>query len=113
MKNAGGNLLSRWTHYHWPRVLIGRVRDGNGSFHPGMATGKFAGLLLQQAVGLSNEGGRSCRECLSGPWSRGYGSRGGVVKRLAVSTGRLRALLHLHVRPIDPVVFREPSWREA
>ena len=39
--SAGGDLLSRWTHYHWPRVLIGRVRDGNGSFHLGMATGKL------------------------------------------------------------------------
>ena len=36
---AGDNLLSRWTHYHRPQVLIGRVRDGNGSFHLGMVTG--------------------------------------------------------------------------
>jgi hypothetical protein len=36
---AGDDLLSRWTHYHRPRVLIGRVRDGNGSFHPGLVTG--------------------------------------------------------------------------
>jgi hypothetical protein len=32
-----------------------------------------------------------------------------AVKRSAVSTGKLSALLHLHIRPIDPVVFREPS----
>ena len=32
-----------------------------------------------------------------------------AVKRLAVSTGQLNALLHLHIRPIDPVVFREPA----
>ena len=32
-----------------------------------------------------------------------------AVKRLAVSTGRLSALLHVHVRPIDLVVFQEPS----
>ena len=31
-----------------------------------------------------------------------------AVKRLAVSTGKLRPLLTLHIRPIDPVVFREP-----
>jgi hypothetical protein len=36
---AGDDLLSRWTHYHRPQVLIGRVRDGNGSFHLGMVTG--------------------------------------------------------------------------
>src|SRR5437660_2022628 len=33
-----------------------------------------------------------------------------AVKRLAVSTGKLSALLHLHIRPIDPVVFREPMY---
>src|SRR6266545_915679 len=31
-----------------------------------------------------------------------------AVKRLAVSTGRLRPLLTLHFRPIDLVVFQEP-----
>ena len=31
-----------------------------------------------------------------------------AVKRLAVSTGRLRALLLVHLRPIDLVVFQEP-----
>jgi hypothetical protein len=34
-------------------------------------------------------------------------------KRLAVSTGKLRALLHFHIRPIDPVVFREPLYRST
>ena len=38
-----------------------------------------------------------------------------AVKRSAVSTGQLKPLLVLHTRPIDPVVFREPShvkcWR--
>ena len=33
-----------------------------------------------------------------------------AVKRLAVSTGKLRPLLTLHIRPIDPVVFREPMY---
>jgi hypothetical protein len=37
------------------------------------------------------------------------GAGGGAAKRLAVSTGRLSASPHLYVRPIDPVVFREPS----
>ena len=37
--------------------------------------------------------------------------RGGddVAKPSAVSTGRLSASPHVHVRPIDPVVSREPS----
>ena len=29
-----------------------------------------------------------------------------AVKRLAVSTGKLSALLHLHIRPINLVVFQ-------
>ena len=32
-----------------------------------------------------------------------------AAKRLAVSTGKLRPLLTLHIRPIDLVVFQEPS----
>ena len=31
-----------------------------------------------------------------------------AAKRLAVSTGKLRPLLTLHIRPIDLVVFQEP-----
>ena len=37
------------------------------------------------------------------------GERIGVVKRLAVRTGRLRRSLAVHFRPIDLVVFQEPS----
>ena len=37
------------------------------------------------------------------------GGRGGAAKRSAVSTGPLSASPHLHVRPIDPVISREPS----
>ena len=33
-----------------------------------------------------------------------------AVKRSTVSTGQLSALLHLHTRPINPVVFRESSF---
>ena len=32
-----------------------------------------------------------------------------AVKRLAVSTGPLKVLLLVHIRPIDLVVFEEPS----
>jgi hypothetical protein len=43
-----------------------------------------------------------------GPWLWARG-RVSADKRSAVSTGRLRPLLTFHLRPIDPVVFREPS----
>ena len=36
------------------------------------------------------------------------GPRINAVKRLAVSTGQLRQLPALHIRPIDLVVFQEP-----
>ncbi len=43
----------------------------------------------------------------SAPW---LGRRRiGVVKRLAVRTGRLRRSPVVHSRPIDLVVFQEPS----
>ena len=43
------------------------------------------------------------------------GSEKGInaVKRSAVSTGRLRRLPALHFRPIDLVVFQEPSFRRT
>ena len=37
------------------------------------------------------------------------GPRINAVKRLAVSTGQLRRLLALHLRPINLVVFQESS----
>ena len=39
-EKAGDNLLSRYSHYHGPQVLNGRVRNGNGCGHLGMVTGK-------------------------------------------------------------------------
>ena len=36
-----------------------------------------------------------------------------AAKRLAVSTGKLRPLLTLHIRPIDLVVFQEPMFHKG
>ena len=36
-----------------------------------------------------------------------------MVKRSAVSTGQLRRLLALHIRPIDLVVFQGPSGSKS
>src|SRR5437773_2144712 len=41
VKNPGDNLLSHQWHYHRPRMLNGRVRNGNGCGHPGLLTGKL------------------------------------------------------------------------
>ena len=43
---AGDDLLSRYSHYHGPQVLNGRVRNGNGCGHLGMVTGKSHGFPL-------------------------------------------------------------------
>ena len=40
LAKSGEDLLSRFSHYHWPQVLNGRVRNGNGCGHLGMVTGK-------------------------------------------------------------------------
>ena len=125
--NPGDNLLSRWKHYHGPRMLNGRVRNGNGCGHPGVLTGKSLALLVDVtlratesitrsvmvtlALGISNGNGKSR---LQGPWTAGpvirAGPRINAVKRLAVSTGQLRPLRALHTRPIYLVVFQEPSF---
>jgi hypothetical protein len=41
LEKPDDNLLSRYTHYHGPRVLNGRVRDGNGCVHTGMVAGNI------------------------------------------------------------------------
>ena len=60
-------------------------------------------------------GPRRCRRGIgstrdrSGRARGGAGGRIGVVKRSAVRTGRLRRSPAVHSRPIDLVVFQEPS----
>jgi hypothetical protein len=44
LDKAGDNLLSRYSHYHGPQMLNGRVRNGNGCVHLGMVTGKSLGI---------------------------------------------------------------------
>ena len=102
---AGDDLLSRWTHYHRPRVLNGRVRNGNGCVHPGMVTGKFGRrsarrgrAAYQRCIGWQRAGLRVARS------TRGTdaGAGGNAAKRSAVSTGQLRriaALTHPAYRP--------------
>ena len=79
-KNAGDDLLSPWTDYHRPRVLNGRVRNGNGCGHSGVVTGKFRCVLSRLGVWCL---------CVTCPCVPGVlpGERDGVVKRSAVSTG--------------------------
>src|SRR5262249_53555732 len=94
-------------------MLNGRVRNGNGCGHPGLLTGKSPGTgpgTTAGAVPLCQL--VAVRLLLHEPARVGRTrTEQGInaVKRSAVSTGQLRPLLALHTRPIDPVVFREPS----
>jgi hypothetical protein len=47
-----------------------------------------------------------------GPVDNGAEKRINAAKRSAVSTGQLSVLPHVHIRPIDLVVFQEPSFRK-
>jgi hypothetical protein len=97
-------------------MLNGRVRNGNGCGHPGLVTGKSQaggapGPLRGRRVtpgGCIRGSGKGCSfSAPEGPW--GPREQVNAVKRLAVSTGRLNTLLCVHLRPIDLVVFQEPS----
>jgi hypothetical protein len=104
-------------HYHRPWMLNGRVRKGNGCGHPGMLTEKLlAGMPTNRhSSGYINKVAAtvaSARTSASDD-ERRTEQRINAVKRLAVSTGQLRRLPALHLRPIDLVVFQEPSFRRT
>ena len=89
----GDDLLSRLTHYHGPRLLNGRVRNGNGCFQPGLLTGKLLAAPLGAAVEQRGSG-KGCS--LHRPVAAGRRGAPPVVpaeqginaaKRSAVSTG--------------------------
>ena len=101
LSRSGGDLLSRVLRRSTigATALNGRVRDGIGCFARAMATrpGKkrsafpFRELLSKFAFA----GGRQI----------GLSSSGSNQANRAISTGQLNALLRLHLRPIDVVVF--------
>ena len=63
---------------------------------------------LRGSLPLSSDRWDLTFDPVAGPWW-GVGVRIGVVKRSAVRTGRLRRSPAVHSRPIDLVVFQEPS----
>ena len=60
-EKAGDDLLSRYSHYHGPQVLNGRVRNGNGCGHLGMVTGRLHKDEERRAKDKKNAHAR-------GPW---------------------------------------------
>ena len=119
-------------HYHRPGGLNGRVRNGNGCDPAGMVAGKPAWRrsgrqaafsdgrsqtsLWFHITGMGTSFGEQAtnsfgsvrpRRSLTCPL---YGeSRSGWSSCLAVRTGRLRRSPAVHARPIDLVVFQEPT----
>ena len=91
----GDDLLSRLTHYHGPRLLNGRVRNGNGCFQPGMLAGKLLAAAPGTAAGYQEGSGKGCslrepcRGGAAGGHTPGVPAEQGInaAKRSAVSTG--------------------------
>ena len=94
-------------------MLNGRVRDGNGCGHSGLVTGStvparagvFGPPVNRRVYSLSIRWAVLRRDSSLDT----SGGVDGAAKRSAVSTGWLSASPHVHARPIDPVVSREPS----
>ena len=124
--DSGDNRLSRQRHYHGPGGLNGRVRNGNGCDPASMVAGKspgrrsgragrqFGGSVTRERVAISPLIHRSepyvitVRSLVAARVMRAA-SRSGWSSCSAVRTGRLRRSLAVHARPIDLVVFQEPS----
>ena len=104
---AGGDLLSHVLRRSTigATALNGRVRDGIGCFARAKATRpekkrdrrSLAGVLSKDAFGSEPD------ICL--PTQADLSSSGSNQANRAISTGQLNALLRLHLRPIDVVVF--------
>ena len=87
------SLHARHSHSGVVRSIKSREIRG---LHPILfKTRSFGDVFITPAISVRTE--------------RTVPERIGVVKRSAVSTGRLRRSLALHARPIDLVVFQEPS----
>ncbi len=92
----GGDLLSHVLRRSTigAAALNGRVRDGIGCFARAMTTKPGKEHPTRDQVMLST--------------SRSLASTGSNQAYRAISTGQLNALLRLHLRPIDVVVYHGP-----
>ena len=105
LSRSGGDLLSHVLRRSTigAAALNGRVRDGIGCFARARATrpGKRRSAWAVAHV---------VQGCM---WrkTRSLSSSGSNQAYRAISTGQLNALLHLHLRPIDVVVFHGSQGR--
>ncbi len=103
----GGDLLSHVLRRSTigATALNGRVRNGIGCFARAMTTKPRK--KHNQRLSLSRGQVSMCILAF-GP-GRSLASTGSNQANRAISTGQLNALLHLHLRPIDVVVFHGPQ----
>jgi hypothetical protein len=98
LSRSGGDLLSHVLRRSTigATALNGRVRDGIGCFARAKATrpGK-------KRIGVAPFGAMLSKDA----FGRSPASSGSNQAYRAISTGQLNALLRLHLRPIDVVVF--------
>src|SRR5262245_34673373 len=74
-ERPGNNLLSPSTDYHRPRMLNGRVRNGNGCDHPGMLTG----IRVQKSTMYQRVAVEEAIEDLNGRRARGEDQCGEAI----------------------------------
>ena len=116
LSRFGGDLLSHVLRRSTigATALNGRVRDGTGCFARAMTTKprkKHAPRV--QSFGLPFVALHQyvyCSKCVAFDFSSLAVSGSNQANR-AISTGQLNALLHLHLRPIDVVVFHGSQGR--
>ena len=90
-----------------PGCLTAVFGMGTGGAIRVCSPGKFQCISWQRQSSPFLSSARPLFESSEPLW--GAEGRINAAKRSAVSTGRLSALPHVHVRPIDLVVFQEPS----
>ena len=109
---SGGDLLSHVLRRSTigATALNGRVRDGIGCFARAMTPQprKTPSLRVTGRV-LQHQG--SCDPCSLSMVAFGPAVSGSNQAYRAISTSQLNALLHLHLWPIDVVVFHGPQGR--
>ena len=108
LSRSGGDLLSHVLRRSTigATALNGRVRDGIGCFARAVATRPGKKRAFRAVLGTVRDVVRS-QSVLSRSgcgWKR-PASTGSDQANRAISTGQLNALLRLHLRPIDVVVF--------
>ena len=124
LDRSGGDLLSRVLGRSTigAAALNGRVRDGIGCFARAHATkpvkrtggaGPLRAALCRARDCLSTDFGSTTSGPGRGPFPQGTGppASGSDQACRAISTGQLNALLRVHLRPIDVVVFHGPQGR--